>query len=809
MGNTQVVLRSAARFSRLRHGWSWAVPVLVVTMLMTSVFVVAVRTERTPADAKQYRFGTHDTVVYLNDLAPSTDGGAGLDAELKAMSRKGFEVGCYSLGANLAVPGSAAAVVGFQESSAGCPPSDWGYELVDGRWPAAVGEGVATTASGFGTGSVEGGLTPIPVTVVGHVESRHALSARILFAAPGTWASWGWPEVGTRFPRLTATASVFLDTDQPDALRDWYAERAAAEPAAGDVLILDAASQSAAKTLLAQFPFVYPATGPIAVLLAVLVTFAFRRRMMTARVRQLVQVGMSRADAVSATGLAFVCGVAVMASLGVALGWIGGATFGGTIAEWISGHVAAPPPGPWDPIVRLGSAVLLGILVAGVATFLESDPATKPGAARLEAPAARRSRHLSEAAGLVLAGAGLWSVLTIKQFGGIYLAILLGTVAVACWSRTIAQAASRVLPESRPATRLARRRLGRRAGAAAIMFAVGALTTGPVVATMILAATQVETENAGERLPPAEDQALYYASGSAATDEKVLATALDVAGPDGVAIDLYYPQTATGEGVVASQAGLGAVGLVKSVQDVASVLRAEVSPDAARVLESGGVAFLRPGDQAASVWTVGSRPTTEIRLPAAVHIEGDSRWERQMPAVMLTGAAKSHGWSLGERQVIITGMSVDEAKALPGVLTEKGFDSSLVRVFDPIDPYTISPLMYGLMGAVAALGVVILVGASRASLHSLRSQSHGLLALGVPRAWQGSVFGMETATAYVPGVLVGLGVSVTVAAVGVSTMGFSPVVPVLAPAVYLLASVGAVVATVVAGMYRLRATSTD
>lgn len=806
VGTSSMVLRAATRFLRLRHGWSWAVPVLVMAGLMTAVFVVATQAERTPANARQHRLAGYDVAVYLNDLASTLDDGSSLDAELKGLAQQGFTADCYTVGAGLTLPRRANYIVGFQENSAACPPSEWGNELVEGRWPVRAGEVVSTTGSGFGLGETGGGLTPEPFTVVGIVESRHDLKAQVLFAAPGTWESWGWPEAATRFPLLTATATVFLNTEEIAGLNDYFAQRAVTEPLAANVEILDVPSLVAPGTLLERFHFLYRVTGPVAVLLAVLVAFAFRRRLLAARVRQLIDLGMPIPGSVSAVALAFACGVAAMMTLGVTLGWVLGAAFGGPAAEWVSGHEAAAMPEPWDPVARLGLACLVGILVATLALVRSAASEDALVESPITAPRGSGARHLRDLAGITLACLSVWSVFTIGDFAGIYLAILLTTLAVGCWSSTFALIASRALPESRPTSRLAKRRMNRRMGASALMFAVGALTTGPVAATMILVATQVESENESARMPPATGQALYFASGLAATDDGVITTALKVAGPQGAALNVYLPTTDDGRGIVASPQGLGAVGLIEDVQQVGEVLRAEVPADVVTVLEAGGIAFLVPGGQPATVWTVGNGPTREIPLTGATYLQADDRWTRQLSAVMLTETGKQLGWSLGDPQMVITHVDDGEAAKMADAMAKAGFAPSIVRTFTPEDPYSISPLMYGLLAAIGAVGVALLVGASRASLHSLRAQSEGLFSLGAPRIWQGRVFAMETAGAYVPGVLIGTTIAVSITALGVVVLGFTPIVPLAAFSIYLVAAIGAVATTVTIGTLRLRAT---
>ncbi len=803
---TRVALWAALRFVAPRHGWSWAAPVLVMAALMTTLFVVASQSERPAVDAREHRLAGYDAAVYLNDLVSTQDGGSTLAAELDALGQRGLSPDCYAVGASLATGQRAQGVVGLRQNSAACPASEWGFDLVQGRWPSHAGEVAATTGSGYGPGTIDSGLTPEPVRVVGLVESRHDLRARTLFAAPGTWESWGWPEVASRYPGLTGTVTVFLTTDDVLGVRELYADRALTDPAAASIEVVAASSVVTPIPLLERFPYIYRVTGPVVILLSVLVAFAFRRKLLTARIRQLNDLGMSVPSSIGAVSLAFAGVVAAMLALGMTLGWLLSAAAGGPVAQWVSGHQPAPMPQPWDPLARLAGACLIGILVSTLALARSSVARETPVGSEPASADRSAARHVRDVVGIVLACVSVWSVLTIGAFAGIYLAILLTTLAIGCWSSTFALVAARALPESRPSARLAKRRMHRRLGASALMFAVGALTIGPVVATMMLVATQIEGENQAERRAPAEGQARYFASGQPDTDEQVVAVALKIAGADGAVESLYFPTTDEGRGVVATPQGLGAVGLLDDVHAVSQVLRAEVPKQVSDVLEAGGIAFLIPGDRAASVWTVGTGPNQEIPVTGTAFLDADDRWARELSGVMLTQTGQQLGWTLGDPEAVITGLDDAESAAIPSALVDAGYAPSLVRLYSAADPFTVEPLMYGLLGAVGAIGVAILVGASRASLHSLRAQSEGLFSLGAPRSWQGRVFVLETAGAYAHGVLVGTAIAGGITALGIVVLGFVPAVPVIAFTGYLTVAVGAVAVTVTIGTLQLRAT---
>ncbi|HMR48942.1 MAG TPA: hypothetical protein PKA68_06760, partial [Arachnia sp.] len=264
---------------------------------------------------------------------------------------------CTSINAILSTSVASNHTTAFTESTP-CEPSAFGWTLRDGTWPTSPGEVAVSTATGWKTGDeLPAGLLPVDVDVVAVVENRWATDSHTIIAAPGTWQSFGWPNVSQRFPRLGATLSVHTTVENAHAL-------AASRGASGSSVLVDAvgerSSLSESQPILYRFPAFALGIAAMALVLAL------RGRTRARRNTLLVSQGVPGRAAMATAHLGDIWVMCAAAMTGVALG--------STLAlpltpllRHVAGHELSPIPLPIDPVLRgvlpgLGLALLYGLL---------------------------------------------------------------------------------------------------------------------------------------------------------------------------------------------------------------------------------------------------------------------------------------------------------------------------------------------------------------------------------------------------------------------------------------------------------------
>ncbi|MGO1317014.1 MAG: hypothetical protein ACTMIR_08270 [Cellulomonadaceae bacterium] len=204
--NARLLLRTSLRLARPRQGVAWATPVVVVVAVVVLLHASLVRIVMPVAGQQMLEHGGHEATLELGSLGsidPAADTAAALDE-----GRAADPEACVSLSAIL-VPDADTNSVAVLTELEGCNAVSFGWTLAAGTWPQRPGEIAVSTATGWEAGHVlPAGLLPAESTIVAVTENRWAERGRTILAAPGTWASFGWPEVAERFPRLGATMAL-------------------------------------------------------------------------------------------------------------------------------------------------------------------------------------------------------------------------------------------------------------------------------------------------------------------------------------------------------------------------------------------------------------------------------------------------------------------------------------------------------------------------------------------------------------------------------------------------------------------------
>ncbi|WP_454129379.1 hypothetical protein [Microbacterium aurum] len=775
--NTGTTVRLALRLARPRSGIWWTLPVLVLTLVLTLVYVVLVRMEWSAADAREYRFGGSDTAVYFNALVPTTQASFTLtDAVAEVSALTGSEA-CAEVRAITQTDTRDSNTYAYREFQTPCAAQAWGYELVSGRWAAAPGEVVATPATRLNEGDILEGLTPGVLTVVGIASTPHAINARALLAAPGTWRSWDWPSASTAFPHLSATVVAYLNTPDSDALAAAFAARASTDPAAASVVVDSLAVTG--RTVIDRMPYLYLwVAAPIGALAAG-IALALRAKFSTDRRRVLLAQGTAPRQAIAVIRLAELVMLAPALIVGLLTGWALG-TLAAPVIPQIIGHQASATPPAWDPLVRLtlGVGIVWGLLFLRSMFRRTRHPDTRPA----RSLGLSRTWRFSLAGLLALAGVALTA--TAQDVSFIFAAVLLlvGAIGlVAADGLTLVAARVR---HGRADTRLAWRRIADRPAGSALAATAAALTVGPVIAMMVLLTSDIAAQNEQERLPPRQDQALYYPTSDEAVNARIVALVTEAAGEDVSVVTVSAPMTRDGQGIVATPDGFGSIETVTSVNALNDLLGAPVPDGASTVLEGGGILW-NDSHSGLTAWTVGAGAQETVTFAAELSLPFERRWANSTAGFILDETATSLDLILDPNAIAFSGVTEEDAQAIGDALVQAGYDGSLVRTYRAEDPFTVTPFQLGLLAAVGVVGVALFAIAVRGIADALRRQSTSLIALGVPRTWLARVFTREAGTLLLLGVTAGTVLSGCITAIGILQLGISVEAPLAPIAAYL------------------------
>lgn len=797
--SARTTARLVARLVRPRSGWWWVLPILVLTVVLTLVYVVLVRTEWSAADAREYRFGGANTAVYFNDLVPTTQASFDLAGPVDELSALAGSRACAEIAAITQTAARDADTYAYREFHEPCSPDAWGYELESGRWAVSPGEVVATSSTGLNVGDVREGLTPGPLTVVGTASTPHAINARTLLAAPDTWRSWDWPAASTLFPHLSATVVGYATTTDPARIAAAFAERAAIEPAAASVVVDDLTVTG--RTVLERMPYLYLwVAAPISALAAG-IALALRARFSTERRWLLVAQGAAPRRAVVVVRLAELVTVIPALVVGVLIGWALGAAIGPVVPH-IVGHQPSATPFVGDPLLRIGigtGAVWVLLVISSLCRRERAHPTTDAHPVR--------ALHRSRAWRFVLAGflacVGVAVGVSAPDVSFLFAAVLMMVAAFGLAAADVLVAIAVRGPWRRADARLAWRRIAGRPAGSALAVTAAALTVGPVIAMMVLLSSDISAQNARERLPPREDQALLSVFDDDTTTERLAALVAEQGGSDVVQVTVSAPTTADGQGVVATPNGRGAIDAVADVDALDEVLGTPVPDEARRVLEAGGI--LWNGRHAGlNAWTVGGGTQHRIAFAGEASHAFEERWANSTAGFILDATATDLGLVLTPRALAFSGVDKDEARSIGDALVQGGYDGSLVRTYRAEDPYSVTPFQLALLGAIGIVGVALFAIAVRGVADALRAQAASLLALGVPRTWLVRVFAREAGTLLALGIIAGGMLSLCITTIGIVELGIGVSVPVLPIAAYLLGILALFAALGALGFARVR-----
>lgn len=771
-----IVSRVAKRLSRRRFGIVWLWPVAAVSTVMALTFALLVQMEQ-PADEEVSQFfGDHDALVFLNAQVDLSGEAGQAETERAQLEQDGITVSCTKIEAFVAAPGEGNHPSVFREFSDDCDLEAFGYTLDSGVWSTGPGEVVVTTASGHAVDDQIVGLTPEPLSVVGVAKWRHGTRADLFIAGPGTWQSWGWPEVGSRFPQLDATMTAFIDGGA-DLARERYQRLSAEAPGASSVEVVTAVdfSNIESASVRDRMPWLYNTAAIVAAIAAAAATTGFRRRFISMRTQQLVSIGMPRWKAASSLTLAATTGVACAAAAGVLVGSVAGA-FATPLAHVLSGSVASPAPLPWDPLVRV---VLPAVAVTWVLSFTWALASGRSPSESLASPppASSKAQPMKATLSVIAFVLAVVSMISIGDPAGAFGVVLVACAVAAAYSRRIAVQIARRMPTPTPRMLLTQRRILWRPTTAAAQLSVAALSSAPVIAFLVVMSSAVEADNNIERRPPDVNQALYYPSDDEDFTSEVIELVSGVAGGEVESIRIEQAVDEQVGPITAQPEYRGGVGVVESFSELESVLGATLADGVQDVFEGGGVVWLSPREDS-SVWlNTSDGESVPITLDSFASVEASERWANSFDGFISSRTASMHDWTLESPEVVLVGVSEDAAERLPEVLRNAGIATDLVRTYRAEDPFAVTQFMWGLLAIMVVLSVLSAIATSRAAQSSLASQAGALFALGAPRSWLGKVAATEAMVTFASGLFIGLLLGLVISNLGLVAGGFPIAVP--------------------------------
>lgn len=768
--NARLLLRTSLHLARPRQGLAWLAPIIVVVAIIVLLHALLARVVLPVAGQVALDHGGHEATLHLGSLAVTDPGGTIASALHEA--RSADPEACASINAILPRLTESNRTTALVESTP-CEPASFGWTLADGRWPERPGEIAVSAATGWQIGqTLPSGLLPDDTSVVAIVENRWSTHGHAIIAAPGTWESFGWPEVSHRFPQLSATLALHTTIDNAEGL-------AAGRSDPDGVVFVE--TPGVRRSLSETQPIVYnlPALALGATVTALIL--ALRGRVRGSRRMLLVSQGVSPRAATGAAHLADLWALCAAAAAGVALG-MALSLPAGLVLRQITGHDLSNVPLPVDPILRgvlpgLGLALLYGLGQAYVA-------GRPPRPADAE-PRSTTARHI---AAIVLTGGTALLVAAPFDLAAVVGAVLLATIVLALLGPDVVGRMVRMIRPRHATSRLAMRRVQRTPGPAAAMLAAAAVAVGPGVALLTIATTQLAIDNANARIPPSAGQVLYYPSGT--TTDDLVARVIGQVAPDAQPIDVFPASGPDGQQYLGEDGGFGMVSALGSVHDLELLLATTMDRDATEVLDAGGVLWTGQDHGPRLVTDAGDVP-----LPASMAVDVDERWSRGSEGFMLLGGPAQVQANPEAAVMVYVGLSEQQISQIPDALAAEGLDRGLVRTPRPEDVHVFDPLITTVVVGLALLGTALLVGAARGRVATLRRQASDLAAIGVPRRWTARSLLAECGPTLVAGALAGIAVSAAVTAAGLARLGFAPALPMAAVGIYLAA-----VALVVTGV---------
>lgn len=769
---TRAWINAIYRLSRWRSGFWWTLPVAVVGLVLTVAYSTLTRSDLTPAADRVFNYGGSNIAIYFNEYVPTTQEDFTLASAIDELDALSANTPCAEINSIVQADARSGEVFSYREFASACPPENWGFELVVGRWATGPGEVVATQASNFSTGDTIEGSTPENLTVVGIATNSNALRSQTLIAGSGTWRSWGWPEVAAAFPRLSATVVAYATADGAEEIRQFYTAKSVDSPAAGSIDIAEAGTGQS--SILTRFPFLYSWIALPLAALATILALALRGRYISSRTMLLGAQGLSPLSARAIVQFSTFVPLIIACATGILAGWFV-SVLGTPIVEWIAGRTPGPLQIPIDPAYRLAIGLLF-VLVLMFAITLGGSLSTRRSPRSAGGSLIRKSATARQCAAIFATGLAIFTIFVVSDVSVIIGAMFLMITAIALVSPELVVTLSRIFSGESPASKLAWRRVSQRPLVAAMAVTAAAIAFGPVVGLGIVISSDISEQNSAARLPPRDGQAMYYLSDDDNVNEQVVDIVSSTSGPDFTVVSLPSVQAEGGGGVVASPDGFGAVEAIADVAALETLLGSTVSAAGKAVLEEGGVLW-GPEYSGNVLWAYVGDSLSPIEVSASSTEALEERWARWSAGFILQSTASDIGLQTVDSLTVFGGVSDAEAEAIGASLANSGLDPSLVRTYRPSDPFAVSPFQWGLIGTIGTVGVALLGAAMRGSVVSLRGQNPGLLALGTPRGWLGRVYLMEGAVTLVAGVLLGGFTAIGVALLGLAQLGIAIVVP--------------------------------
>ena len=759
------MIKLLRRFLRFRSGLWWTLPVAVVLAIMTLTHNALLRFDPTTDNIRQWEFGGHTQAVHFNTLVPTTEKEFKLDSVLESFSPGLSERSCNELMSLLSKYSENQTYFAYKEYSGTCTSKDWGFTLVSGRLPKVPGEVVATIDTGFLVNDKIVGLTPKPLTVVGHVFNKNADTAKVLIGHPGTFRSFGWPDTKNTWPNLTSIAVSTFDGFDQSQLENYF--RNLDPNVAFDYL------NYPRKPLLEKSPYLYLWTVFPLFLAAILFSFTLRNAYTRKRESLLISQGSSSLKATVVLLLANSTHLLVIGFIATLTGSVLALLLEGPI-RFMSSRELGPFPIPYDPLIKFCISLLLGFLIVLLATlFTRSFRRFSIWSKRLNL--SKGLTTLIAASFLVAAVAALNAPLFQLSYFAFVLLITLGIAFVS--HRFLKWVAGRRQTNDL-ATELARRRISSNSFRAGLAFTGSVLATAPVLTFLLMFSSALAQSNSQAVALPDKNQVTYDIFQPSQNDKVIENMALKAAGANGKVNSFSLLKTTSGVPVVATPDRLGAVLVVDSVDTLEEMLQTKLTFQASNALRNGGILWFSTAGSK-QLWTlaIGSSPANPIEFESSASLRVPLPWSNQAKAVILSSSLESHGLQRDTSTVVVTGISNQEANGLADALLAAGLDPSLVRYHKEGDAYSETPLQLGIVTMMGLLGMALMSSSTRAMISSLRAQARELISLGVPASWMSRVFFYEFRSTLGLGALTGLGLTALASGLAFTKFNLPPSIP--------------------------------
>ncbi len=677
------------------------------------------------------------------------------------------------------------------------------YRLTSGQWPRVSGEVVLAENLPTDVPAVFDVLSGNESLIVtGVVEDRFASSGRTILAAPGTWSSFDWSLLSTRFPNVSVQPTILYDVDAASTtenmiLREVISPRSS-QPIPANLLEIAIVTQDEILgTERADLFSAVPALLPLVVwsmpVLGMSVLAGAGGVLLHRRVDTLRAVGLStrRASVIMASATLFVGLVSTIVGL-----LAGGAS--ALLARPLLDQLLEQPLSPLPSIWPVVAQELVGVLLVGAVIWLVfvSGPSGTPAAARRIRfpPAAQNTaalvrRGLGDAALVIAIFILAWQVITADTDTAAF-ASLGGALLVALFVLPeLVKIAVGILPQSGPRWRLTSRKLitdqSRIVTGAALISCFIAPTATIMMFTHMSQITDLPQQMS--LVPEGQLEIIGDAPDS------LLALARSEL-PEGTRSLTTHSLYSDSQIVTMKSDGLGAVLVVDSAKDLEALNGGPLPGSVTGTLEAGGVLLTASdaGGEAVFLYATDTRTgeVTPIGPLSTASASLNPSWAFRFPSAILTSTASSLSLPSTPKSTVFTGLSPDLVAQVRERVVANGYDPAMAQSYDPQDPF---PVPLSVIVASASLLIalfIVTLWLSRSHAAALRPYSAALLAMGLPPSWSRVIAARQGLLV----LLLGLSVGGAVAAVPVTLATQGPAGLVFAVPWLWLAVVAAAVA---------------